>query len=173
MKKLVMTVEMKEADVMDSQEAVKIAEAYARTVDMMFCMRLQMYAAPMSFDEYVDRIEEIGRYTETGNFVLAINGMCRLAEKLDEDVRTVMKAYIIPNDNMTVAFLRYFHEELEKIYVEARFYEGQQETEPCEDFSELNGLTEILDKAYFLLSSLLNREVKTDEGSRCENYCDM
>lgn len=166
MKKLVMTVEMKEVNAASSQEVTEVAEAYARIIDMMFCMRLQMYAPPMSFDEYIDELEEIGSYTEDGDYSTAIAMMYHLAKKLSTDVCTVMKAHIT-SDDVAIALLQYFHEEIERTYVEDRFYGNQEdEEEECADISEPNELTKMLDKAYFMLKGLLNREVKTDEENK-------
>lgn len=171
MKKLVMKVEMKEVNAVDPQEVTEVAEAYARIIDMMFCMRLQMYAPPMSFDEYIDDLEEIGSYTEDDDYSTAITKMYHLAEKLSSDVSTVIEAHITSDDDVAIAFLQHFHEKIERTYVEDRFYRNQEDDEGCEDFSEPNELTKILDKAYFLLRNLLNREVSTDEENKCN--CNM
>lgn len=169
MKKLVMTVEMKEVNAATPQEVTEVAEAYARIIDMMFCMRLQMYAPPMSFDEYIDELEEIGKFTEIGDYSTAITMMYHLAKKLSTDVCTVMKVHIT-SDDVAIALLQHFHEEIERTYVEDRFYENQEEDEECADISEPNELTKMLDKAYFMLKGLLNREVKADEENECNSH---
>lgn len=171
MKKLAVKIEFKEVNAVDPQEVTEVAEAYARLIDMMFCMRLKMYAPPMSFDEYIDELEEIGSYTEDGDYSTAITKMYHLAGKLSSDVCTVMDAHIISDDDVAIAFLQHFHEEIERTYVEDRFYGTQEDGEECEDFSEPNELTKMLDKAYFLLRNLLNREVNTDEENKCN--CNM
>lgn len=40
MKKLAIKIEFKEVNAVDPQEVAEVAEAYARLIDMMFCMRL-------------------------------------------------------------------------------------------------------------------------------------
>lgn len=41
MKKLAVKIEFKEVNAVDPQEVAEVAEAYARLIDMMFCMRLK------------------------------------------------------------------------------------------------------------------------------------
>ena len=41
MKKLAVKIEFKEVNAVDPREVAEVAEAYARLIDMMFCMRLQ------------------------------------------------------------------------------------------------------------------------------------
>lgn len=62
MKKLAVKIEFKEVNAATPQEVKAVAEAYVRIIGMMFCMRLKMYAPPMSFDEYIDELKEIGMY---------------------------------------------------------------------------------------------------------------
>lgn len=167
MKKLVMKVEMKEVHAADPQEVAETAGAYARIADKMFCMGLQMHAPSMSFDEYIDLLEEIGSYTEDGDYSTAITMMCRLAENLSPDVCAVMEAHITPDDDAAAAFLQHFHEEIERAYLGDGFH-GNQKDDECEEGSRApNELAKMLDKAYSILRNLLNREAGTDEENKC------
>lgn len=95
--------------------------------------------------------EEVKSRNWYGNYSTAMTMMYHLAEKLSSDVCTVMEAHITSDDDVATAFLQYFHDEIERCYVEDRFYGNQENDEECEDLSEPNELTKMLDKAYFLL----------------------
>ena len=69
MKELVMTIEMKEVDVMNPQMAGDVGYAFANMADMLMNVRMQMYAPPMTFDEYVDEQHSLGYLIDQDGFI--------------------------------------------------------------------------------------------------------
>ena len=89
MKKLVMTVEMKEVNVMDPWVAENTGVAFARIADVLMHVRSKMYDPPMSFDEYVDELQRISDLVAIGNYGDAMESMYNLAEKMDRNLSTI------------------------------------------------------------------------------------
>lgn len=173
MKKLVMTVEMKEVNVMDPWVAENTGVAFARIADVLMHVRTKMYDPPMSFDEYVDELQRISDLVAIGNYGDAMESMYNLAEKMDRNLSTILEAYIMQDEVVMVPFLDYFFNQITLNYQQNRIYEEHSEDADCECNCDCcdcsckgNELTEMLDKAYFMLKGLLNREVKTDEENK-------
>ena len=174
MKKLVMTVEMKEVDVMDPLVAETTGEAFARIADVLMHVRTKMYDSPMTFDEYVDELQSISDLIVNEGYVPAMESMYNLAEKMDQNLSTILEAYIMHDEVVMAPFLDYFFNQITLSYQTNRLFEKHDEEDEvecncdcCDCDCRGNELTAMLDKAYFMLKGLLNREVKTDEKNEC------
>ena len=173
MKKLVMTVEMKEVNVMDPSVAENTGEAFARIADVLMHVRTKMYDPPMTFDEYVDELQRISDLIVIEGYVSAMESMYNLAEKMDRNLSTILETYIMHDEIVMVPFLDYFFNQITLNYQANRIFEDHNEAADCECNCDCcdcsckgNELTAMLDKAYFMLKGLLNREVKTDEENK-------
>lgn len=173
MKKLVMTVEMKEVDVMDPSVAENTGESFARIADVLMHVRTKMYDPPMTFDEYVDELQRISDLIVIEGYVSAMESMYNLAEIMDPNLSTILDAYIMHDEAVIVPFLDYFFNQITLSYQTNRIFETHDEEDErecacdcCDCGCRGNELTAMLDKAYFMLKGLLNREVKTDEENK-------
>lgn len=180
MKKLVMTVEMKEVDVMDPQIAEGVAEAFACVADVLMQVRTRTYDSPMTFDEYVDELQRVSDMIVIEDYGKAMESMYNLAEKLDRSLSTILEAYIMHDEAVMMPFLYYFFNNITLSYQTNRLFGKSDDALDCKCNcnGDCNGgcegcsckeneLTEMLDKAYFMLKGLLNHEVKTDEENKC------
>ena len=127
----------------------------------------------MTFDEYVDELQRISDLIVIEGYVSAMESMYNLAEKMDRNLSTILEAYIMQDEVVMVPFLDYFFNQITLNYQQNRIYEEHSEDADCECNCDCcdcsckgNELTEMLDKAYFMLKGLLNREVKTDEENK-------
>ena len=132
MKKLVMTVEMKEVNFMDPWVAENTGVAFARIADVLMHVRTKMYDPPMSFDEYVDELQRISDLVAIGNYGDAMESMYNLAEKMDRNLSTILEAYIMQDEVVMVPFLDYFFNQITLNYQQNRIYEEHSEDADCE-----------------------------------------
>jgi len=174
MKKLVMTVELKEVECVEGQKPEPIGYVFARIADTVFYNAVRTAGAVMSLEDYIDRLCEMSDcIDEDDDYEEATRKLVKLAEDLDEDIFDVIKLYILPDDRITMDFTEYFYLEVVPFYTLEPLVITKNYDEPDEDtaeFSETNEMTKMLDKAYFMLKNLLNREVKDDEkgkGNSC------
>lgn len=177
MRKVVMTIEVEDVVCKKAQNyPVELGCAFARMVDSAIYNAVRTSGSEITLDEYIDTLCKMSDCIDEQEYFDALEHLLSLAVRLDDDVYEVTAAFLAGNPTMTEALLYYFCNEVldsyvsdeeELVSVEDIFGTESGDEEPPEE----NELTTLLDKAYYMLKGLLNREVRADEKD--EGNCHM